>query len=146
MQIGMILHILAFLFGILHWYFTWGICVSKDGGNNCESSDERLYSWCLILGSLIFLGAFIVNIAVEAKKNTGKITSILAIVGAVLFLYYALAWWIGDQAKVIREAKDIELLGLELKFLFKLGRILYWPAMICGLAGGAFPAVFDGLK
>ena len=91
------------------------------------------------------MGAFIVNIVVEAKKNTGKITSILAIVGAVLFLYYTLAWWIGEIGKAIRKAEDVENV-VEYKFLFKLGRILYWPAMICGLAGGAFPAVFDGLK
>ena len=104
--------------------------------------DNTLYSWVLFLSVFVFIGAIVVNLVIEKKKGTGMITSILAIVGAVFALYYLIAWFVGDNAKDIREAEDNDF--FELKGSFKFGRILVWFYVLCALAGGAFPAAFGG--
>lgn len=143
LMIGLIVHALAFLFGILHWWWNWGMCPwKKDAAKlvpNCDVN-ETLYSYCLIISCVCFLAAVIVNIAVDRKKGEAKLTSIIAIVGAVLALYYLIAWWVGDNAELIRKIDGPALSGW-----FKFGRILYWFYGICALVGGAIPAAMGGL-
>ena len=137
----MILHSCAALFGLLHWILVWRSSPFKDV--ELDEASKALYTWVLFLTVILFIAAVVVNLVVDRPKNTGKLTSIVAIVAGVFALYYIIAWWVGKDAEGARKLEDIG--PLELRFGFKLGRFLYWLYALCALAGAAFPAAFGGL-
>ena len=140
MLIAAIVHGCAAFIGLLHWILVWNTSPYKDFGGALTST---FYSWMLLLAVLVFIAAVVYNLAVERKRQQGKITSLIAIVGAVLAFYYIIAWWAGDTGKGIRGLEDIG--PVKLSGGFKFGRILYWLFAPLAIASGIIPALFGGL-
>lgn len=92
---------------------------------------------------MAFLAGVIVNVAIEKKKGEAKLTSICGIVGAVVGLWYIVAWWVADTAKGVRKAEESD--GFKFKIWFKVRMITYFIYAIAALAGGAIPTVMGGL-
>lgn len=98
--ISIIVHTFAFTLGGLHYWWVWGQkwFIPCD---ECTIPKQEFYSYSLIVSSLTFFAACIVNLVYEKQRRKSLITSILAIVGFCFGIYYCVFWYIGKTGKDI---------------------------------------------
>ena len=103
LTLALIVHACAAVFGLLHWWLVWQQCVIKDAHDSCEGADDAPYTYALLFSVIAFVGAICVNLFRDKKREEAKLTSIVAIVAAVLGFYYIIGWWAGDYGEALRK-------------------------------------------